>query len=242
VNTGTVSYSFPFLQFVLVDFIIGNEVALTTISVPKLTTVSGIFLAISCPVLVNLVVTNLKTCGSFGVAACVAFVTLNAPALTDCLTGFFTARDNPLMTTVSVPVLATVWADIQFFNTPALVSLSFPSLTTVGTDIRGSISGISSFSAPLLVSLGAQLFCDSCPNLTVVTIPNVIFQDGGNTITLDSDILNAASVNQVLARGVASATTSNDYELNSPGNAAPTGQGILDAAALIIAGNTVNTN
>jgi len=72
-------------------------------------------------------------------------------------------------------------------------------------------------------------------------MPNVIFSDG-SLMTFDFDSLDVASVNQILRRGVVSGTTTSDYELANGANAAPAGQGLIDKATLIGAGNTVNTN
>ena len=94
---------------------------------------------------------------------------------------------------------------------------------------------------PVLATVGGVFQTPLCAGLASASLPVLIFPDGF-LVDFDSCILDVASVNQVLARGVASGTTFSDYELNSPGNAAPAGQGLLDKATLIGAGNTVNTN
>lgn len=246
VNTGTVIYSFPFLQFCIGLFFIGNEAALTTVSTPRLHTILGQYVIIANAVLTLVDVTNLVTCGAIAIANSL-IVNQSFPALTATTSDFWSIRDNALMATVSAPLLVTVAGEVQIYNTPALTALSLPSLTSFGVATGSgwvaTNSGIASLSIPACTLTGSSsFFCDSCPNLTSVSIPNLIFPDDSNTISFDLDILDAASVNSILARGVASGTTTCDYELNSPGNAAPTGQGVIDKGTLFVAGNTVNTN
>lgn len=263
VNTGIVTYSFPFLQFVIGNFQINNQNATTSISVPNLHTVTGEFAAAVDPLLTTLVTTKLKTCGDMAVFTNASLTSVSFPALTSTASFFavndnlvmtslslpalvsvgtsFEAHDNAAMATLSVPVLATVGT---FFNTTsnaALTSLSLPSLVTAGGTISGGASGLLSLSMPVYTVMAGDLLFDTCALLVTASVPNIIFLEG-STITFDSDTLNVASVNQILSRGVASGTTAADYELNTPGNAAPAGQGALDKATLIGLGNTVNTN
>lgn len=287
VNTGTVVYSFPFLQFVFNDFAIGNEVALTTVSTPKLRKTTGQYIIVNNAVFTTLDASSLITGQGVGVAGPSLITAISFPALTSS-TDYFTFRDNASLVSVSAPLLSTVSSQLQFQNTTALVSVNLPSLTVIGSDITGQNSGAQTISMPLLISVGASITCTdlhllttinlpllqsvlapidftnalvltsvSFPSLTTVgdaifftgsanlvtvSIPVALFADIGIAIDFNACLLNAASVNGILARGVASATTTDDYELNTPGNAAPTGQGLLDKATLIGLGNTVNTN
>lgn len=263
VNTGLVTFSFPFLQFHIGDFQIASQAATTTISVPKLHTCTGEFSANNDNVLTTLVTTSLKTANDIAIFTNPSLTGVSLPALTSTASFFavndnlvmtslslpllvsvgssFEAHDNAAMTTLSVPVLATVGTFLNAGTNAALLSFSFPSLVSAGGDITGGASGLTSMSMPVYTVMNGNLLFDTCGVLVTVSIPNIIFQDG-STITFDSDLLNVASVNQVLARGVASGTTTADYELNTPGNAAPAGQGAIDKATLIGLGNTVNTN
>jgi hypothetical protein len=483
VNTGLTDYTFPFLQFVIGDFFVQNQAAMTTVSVPKLRKCTGLFAVNIMPVLTSLVMTSLQTCtlfaasfntvltsvsvpaltatsaGGFFFGDCPALQFLSAPSLTT-VTGDFDGRNNGVMVSIAAPLLATVSGDIfcrfasslsstDFTDLTSVTNInfessggfacSFPSLTTVSGSMEFTGSSISSLDANSLTSIGVELNLTSCglstlsmtslttvgvdilidcnllttitltslqtvssgtnavvtqfqinaPNLTSLDLSNLtsigltssgasfgltfkvtslvnmslpklssvaaatsIFCNFGPVnfsapllIATDGDIdfdnntllaslslpayqtngelfdlhnctalttlslpslvsvvdtlrfdgctaltsvscpslttisniglnpfgsancplltstnfpvlicldgliydlsgctLNAASVNQLLARGVASGTTSADYELNTPGNAAPTGQGIVDKATLITAGNTVNTN
>lgn len=108
-------------------------------------------------------------------------------------------------------------------NHTALTSVSFPSLVT----LAGSASGPTISNNPLLTSIGIPVF---------VPINGSIFNATGNA-------LNAASVNQILARHVANAGfVTGTVSLGGGTNAAPSGQGIADKATLIGRGVTVATN
>ena len=74
--------------------------------------------------------------------------------------------------------------------------------------------------------------------LTTVSLPPT---NALESIIIDGN-LPALQVNAILANAVANGMTGGIIGLDWPGNAAPTGQGIIDKAALILAGNTVTTN
>jgi hypothetical protein len=241
VNTGTVVYSFPFLQFVFGNFFIASELALTTVSTPRLRKTTGVYLLQNNDVMTNFDASSLISGDGVGVVDSAIITTASFPALTTA-GAFFAIRDNPALVTATAPLLATIaTGPFQFTNTTVLSTLVLPSLTTIGTDIMGAASGVASISFIALTAVGGSVTCGSCVALVDVNWPNVIFQDG-TLIDFTGDVLNNTSVNMVLARGVASGTTTSDYELNNPGNAAPNGQGLLDKATLIGLGNTVNTN
>jgi hypothetical protein len=85
-----------------------------------------------------------------------------------------------------------------------------------------------------ICALNASLVSFNAPNL--VPFP-------GQYLNLGSNALNAASVNQVLARCVAnSAYTSGVVDVSGGTSSPPTGQGITDAATLVTRGVTVTTN
>jgi len=85
-----------------------------------------------------------------------------------------------------------------------------------------------------------QLQGDGCTVLASLSIPQLTITN--DAIEFSTDALNAASINQILARGVASGVTACQFNLAGGTNAAPSGQGVADKATLILAGNTVNTN
>jgi hypothetical protein len=154
--------------------------------------------------------------------------------------------NNTLLASLSLPAYQTNGELFDLHNCTALTTLSLPSLVSVVDTLRfDGCTALTSVSCPSLTTIsniGLNPFGSAnCPLLTSTNFPVLICLDG-LIYDLSGCTLNAASVNQLLARGVASGTTSADYELNTPGNAAPTGQGIVDKATLITAGNTVNTN
>ena len=103
-----------------------------------------------------------------------------------------------------------------------ITAVSLPSLTTVGLS-------------------GNTFDTQGCTLLQTISVP-VWLPTDGLIINCAGCALNAASVNQILARCVASGVTTCTIDLSGGTNAAPSGQGITDKADLITAGNTVTTN
>jgi hypothetical protein len=98
-------------------------------------------------------------------------------------------------------------------------------------------------SFPNLVSVPSTgfLVCKNATLLTTVLLPNFL---PGNGLTIDFSgcALTAASVNAILARCIANAAyVTGTVTLTGGTNAAPTGQGLTDKAALILRGVTVTT-
>lgn len=183
--------------------------------------------------------------GAFLVNNQLALTSISTPTL-HTVTGVWDIQSNTLLATVSVPLLVTVGSQLNATLTPSLTSLSFPSLTSVGlvdnSGVEVVASGITSFSAPVLTATGiANFSVRHCTSMTSIVVSSIIFING-TTISCESCALDATSVNGILARGVASGTTTSSYNLAFGTNAAPTGQGILDKATLIGAGNSVTTN
>lgn len=103
---------------------------------------------------------------------------------------------------------------------PNLITVSFPNLVTVPS--------------PFIIT--------GNPLLSTLTAPSLV-PTNGKIIDWSGNALLAASVNALLARGVANAGfTTGTIRLNGGTNAAPSGQGIADKATLIGRGVTVNTN
>ncbi|HEU0047674.1 MAG TPA: hypothetical protein VFQ43_08730, partial [Nitrososphaera sp.] len=118
----------------------------------------------------------------------------------------------------------------------------FPVLRFIGgTFEMGITPNVVTLNMPALVTLAGDMNCDSCLQLVNVILTHFVMENGRN-YRFDNCALNAASVNHILARGVASGITSTLIDLSAGTNAAPTGQGVIDKAALITAGNSVSTN
>jgi hypothetical protein len=205
--------------------------------------------------------TLIRAFGSFNATGLPALTSISLPALKSVTGDLDLSNDN--LTTISLPSLKTVAGSLHVEINP-LTALNLPVLTTVGSILAFNSTSLVTVSFPALVSVDSVQF-SSMPNLTTATfgaltsvggfdgdnstllttvsIPNAMFLNG-RTLDLSLCALNAASVNQVLARGVASvpALTTYDFELAGGTNAAPSGQGIADKATLQGQGNTVNTN
>jgi hypothetical protein len=171
-----------------------------------------------------------------------------------------------LLASINVDNLILVTGAIQASLT-GLPNISLPSLTAVGTDVFFDNTSLQTISAPNLTSIGGGLFCDSsanlvsvdfqslanvagnvqlgnCPFLTTVDFSSLIMLNG-KQYSFDQCALLAASVEQLLARGVASGITSGEIDLDSGTNAGLSSlsvQGQADYATLVGLGNTVNIN
>lgn len=271
-NTGLTDYTFPFLQFVIGDFFVQNQSAMTTVSVPKLHTCTGFFVVNTMPVLTSLVTTSLKTCTIFATnqntvltsvslpaftansstglffGDCPALVTMSAPLLTTVV-GDFDGRNNPSMTTISAGSLASISGDLFCRFAGALTSvtltslatvasinfefsggfvLSLPALTTVGADIRMTSSGISSFTANSLTSVGGMLDFTGCAftTLSVTSLATV-----GSDITIISTNLTALDFPALTGITAGALFVSSNTNLNS-----------ISAAVLADVGHDINTD
>ncbi len=156
--------------------------------------------------------------------------------------GDLVSDDSTLVTSLDLSGLKLVTGNLYLDSSTLLTSVNLNALQRVDLSLHLSNSNvIPSFSLPALTSIGVNLLCDFCPLLTTVSIPQLAMGNGKSYL-FDSSGLNVASVNAVLARGVASGVTSATIRLDGGTNAAPAGQGATDKAALIAAGNTLTTN
>ena len=266
-----ISFSAPRLARVNGNFSFNDCSLVTSISIPDLVRVVGNLSfsgATPLSALSSLILTSLQTIDdSFdfdGQSTPGSLVALNLPALLTVGVQF-NVLNTVGLTTISTPLVQSVGTDTNVFQNANLASINFPALTTVGQELSISLNSITTASFASLTSIGTQIVSADNTNLTSVSFPslasvtgpnlnfnscfalatfsapNVIFSDGIQIDFTDNALL-VASVNQILARGVASATTTANYELAGGTNAAPAGQGIIDKAALIVAGNGVNTN
>jgi hypothetical protein len=174
----------------------------------------------------NRVIPDVTNDAGYDIESDPSIVTLSFPNLTaidptNTQGGYFVLTDCANVTSLSAPSLATVQGSFDINSNPVLASVDLGSLQTCG---------------------GGQFRCYG--NASLVTIGFGAFvPPNGWTIKCDSNALNAATVNLILARCVANAGyVSGSIDVSSGTNAAPTGQGILDKATLIGRGVTVNTN
>lgn len=221
---------------------IQSDNSLTTISLPLLTAAplqvdintNPVLTSVSMPVFAT-------TAGAFNVTSNASITTLSFPSLASVGTNL-TFFGNSSLTSIDFPILASVGSTMDFNTCVSLTSLSVPSLVSIGLDLAGySCQSIVTMDFSTVTSLGSGIDVSLSTNLANFDI-NAPFVDTGIGLLLNDCNLTDVSVNKILAMGVAGATTTNDYELGGGTNAAPTGQGILDKATLIGAGNTVVTN
>lgn len=240
------SVSMPLLRRVVNSLDLANNPNLTTINLNSLRTVDNGSLFLS----------SNKITGAFSLPAMVSvgadlqfqsnavLTSFSAPSLTG-VGGNLVGRQCPLMTSVTFTSLSTIGTGFDFTLEAALTSLSFPALTSVGGDIVfNGCTALTSASFPVLATVAVSnlydMRGDGCTLLTSLSVPQIVWTN--DFIEFSTDALNAASINQILARGVASGVTSAQFTLAGGTNAAPSGQGIVDKATLIGLGNTVTTN
>jgi len=176
----------------------------------------------------------------------------NPPAVTSLdLRGMLRFRGNVFldgMTTLgSFNLDSLIKVDLEFsLAQSAMPSAILPSLTAilVGDFNLQLIPNMVTLSAPVLTFVGGNIDCPGpFPNGALVTVNLASFiMSNGRTYSFDNNALSAASVNHILARGIASGVTSATIDTSGGTAAGPSGQGTADKSALIIAGNSVTTN
>lgn len=176
-----------------------------------------------------------QTNAGFWIADASDLVTIAFPNITTILGvassaigGSYTSlliKDCAKLTTILAPLLTHIDAGLAILNNTLLTSISLPSLVDIDPFNQGGGDAISGNTALISLSLPAW-------------VPT-----NGITYSFFGNALNAASVNGLLARGVANVGfVSGAMTLAGGTNAAPSGQGIADKATLIGRGVTVNTN
>ena len=215
------AWSFPDLVTAIVSEIDGtNNPSISSWSTPKLKTISGDFTLYSNP-LVFLDLSSLETVGGdFDVVDDVPLTSAEYPSLISVGGYFYAANSCPNLTSVSLPALVST-GGMAILDCPLITEIDLPSY------VGGS---------------GAYLQIQNNSGLVTINLPVWVPADG-DTQNFDNNALSAATVNHILARGVANpAFVSGALELSGGTNAAPTGQGIADKATLQGRGVTVNTN
>lgn len=223
------SVSLPVLRQVFLNLDLANNPNLTTVSLTSLATVG-----------------NALFLGSDNITGA-----LSLPALT-LIGADLQIQGNLLMTSVSAPNLTSVGGNFVAQSQSGLTSITLTLLHDVGViQTSGRLyfdacTALTTINLPALVQVWGdgtdELTTQGSTLLSTWNAPNWLPNDFGNTIDFQACALNVASVNQILARGVAAGVTIDDFELAGGTNAAPAGQGIVDKATLIGLGNTVNTN
>lgn len=151
---------------------------------------------------------------------------------------------TPKITSIDLRSLVSVGGAPFSIDTLAfLTSLRLDSLVSVGGALElDSFAILTSLSIPNLTTVPDDVGVANCPMLTVLDLSSWI-PNNGSVHAFNGNALLAASVNALLARGVANAGfVSGMLNIGGGTNAAPTGQGVVDKATLIGRGVTVLTN
>lgn len=199
--------------------------------------------------LVSISFNSLVSLGNqLGGSTCANLTTASFPSLVQTIVGIFFI-DDPLLTSLNLNSLQN--PDAQFFiRNTKVSSINLPALTTTtGTVSFDANPSLVSISCPLWANSNGDFICANNGVLTTVSFPVLTFQSGfifdfQNCIITAGVSASGTGINGILARGVASPgpIAGCTFDLNSPGNAAPTGQGLVDKATLTTNGNLVNTN
>jgi hypothetical protein len=132
--------------------------------------------------------------------------------------------------------------DVAVCENAGLLSIDLRSLTSaMGRVIVHTCTSLTNLDLSALTTVGGSFDAYSCTSLTNISCP-VWLPTTGKVISFAGCALDVSVVNLILARAVASGMTSGTIDLSGGTSAAPTGQGIIDKAALIAAGVTVTTN
>lgn len=169
------------------------------------------------------------------------------PTLTVCNQGLYFSFDDTLggnmsfLTTISLPVLTSINATLFCVRQPNLVSLSAPLLSSVGTTINiWDNTVLNTVNLVSLATLGGD-FIAAGTTLTGLNLPNLTSW-AGTTWDCSGNSIPTADVNALLVKFDSFGVLGRTINFAAGGNGAPTGAGATAKAALILAGNSVNTN
>lgn len=170
---------------------------------------------------------------------CDVLSVISMPALVE-VNDQISVTNCPLLATITLPALQT---------TPILTLETLPSLTSLDLGAFETASTISVSGCDVLTTLGISVFTiagimaiTGNPSLTDIVLLSWVPSNGGD-YNFSDNALSADTVNLALAQGVANAGfVTGVLNLSGGTNAAPTGQGIADAATLSGRGVTVTTN
>jgi hypothetical protein len=252
-GTRLTSVEFADLVGVLGQFSLFDMAALTTLRCPVLRVVGGNFSATGAPSLSVFEAPSLRVVGGAFQPNNVGIDAMSLPSL-QIVTGAFSPNGMSSLVTFSAPALEVVGGNCTPSNMAVLTSLSFPALKSVrGSFQPSSMANVTTVSAPAMVRYGSFITIPSATvgNVTTVTLGTVgTLKQIAGQVTLSGLKLNSASVNGILALLVSLDGTNGTtlwgagrtLTINGGTNAAPSGQGITDAATLVARGATVTTN
>jgi hypothetical protein len=246
-NTVLNTFIFPQLANTTAGLSIKLNTALANFAFPLLNTISGALSIDNNSVLTGFNLSVINTTGSFFIGSNSALTSFTLPVVTSGSLNFST---NNALTTVSFPNLTSLNGSINFSNHPVLTTVNFPVLTAFSGFQMFSNPLFTSLSLPLVNSIGNSNTSNNSSSivigssqLTNFSLPALTSLKGG--LSIGQNKLTTADVNGLLAKLVAITPniTGRFFSFNAQTPAAPpTGQGLIDKAALITNGNTVSTD
>lgn len=172
--------------------------SITSISIPNATDADFIGIAIG------------QSTGMAGV------VSVSAPSITQISGSDFSNLNSlqfvacPVLTSIDFPLLQTL-AGNMVMEITGLTSISFPSLVSIGgVFYLDQNPALVSIDLPLMTTYvpivpGSGIVASNCPNLSSFNAPNLVIPNINLTVVdFSGDALDQTSVEQILARGVAS--------------------------------------
>lgn len=241
--SGLTSVNLPALTTCLGSFDCNNSAALTLVSAPLLTTVTtnlNLSSIGSSSAGTSIVFTGLQTVGNFLLLNnSTKLGSISFPALTSIgALAYF--QICAMLTSVSCPLLASC-GDLHIENNPVLTSVNFNSLQSVAIiNASGDVLLVSFLLPAYSLAVDGWDF-SSCTLLANFSFNNQPLVDG-LVLNMPDCALTQASVDMVLAAGVAGAITADTIELSGGTSSAPSVAGQANKALLVLAGVVVNTN
>ena len=183
---------------------------------------------------------NLTICnGTIEINNNLVLSSINLPSLQYTPGGNITVKDNPALTSINTPSLII---SVIIYSGTALSTVDFSSLN-IGVIII-TATNIANLNFPSLVN--GNFTIKNNTQLTSILMPNLtsIISGGNMQNFFSNNHLSSTSVNSILHQLtlIPSLVGQNFYLNNQNPRAPPTGQGIVDKAAIISAGNYVITD
>lgn len=215
--------------------------AITSASFPALTSSSNLFFVYDNPYLASISLPVFATANGISFRTNPSLPSLSLPSLTFVSNGV-DVSDCATQTSVSFPVL-TQANPLITHDCPLLTSISAPLLQVLIAYSGGNCSSLVSIQMPSADEGWLTSFLsNTCPLLTNISLSGAgAFPDGIDFQAINAN-LNQATVDYVLARGVAGAIASNIINLSGGTSSTPSAGGLANKATLIGNGVAVTTN
>lgn len=255
--------SLPALTTITGSATITSESIMTSLNLTSLTSVGADIYITSNGSLASMSVESIVTIGGSATFDSLAVTDINLTDLTSVV-GTLTVTSNAILDNLDASNLLSVGGDVNISSVNN--SILFTSLDTVGLSFTVIFSGMAAISCNAITSIGGSFIVGSNPNLTDLNlfilaspIPGDIVMDNspslvtftmngqsipnnGQTINFNGSGLDQASVDLILAAGVAGGMSSGSIDLSGGTNSTPSAAGLADAATLTTNGVIVTTN